>query len=58
MNTDDIESELMSFEDNALFSQSFSLKCGIKAPLTELLDFASSGKVEVNVSYNLSIQEM
>lgn len=39
------------------FSQSFSLKGGIKASLTELLDFASTGQVGMNVSYGFSVHE-
>ena len=43
--------------NNVSFSQSFSLKGGIKASLTELLDFASSGEVGMNVSYGFSVHE-
>lgn len=43
--------------NNVSFSQSFSLKGGIKASLTELLDFSSSGQVGMDVSYNFSAHE-
>ncbi len=43
--------------NNVSFSQSFSLKGGIKASLTELLDFAASGQVGMDVSYNFSFRE-
>ena len=43
--------------NNVSFSQSFSLKGGIKASLTELLDFAASGQVGMDVSYNFSFHE-
>ncbi len=42
---------------NVSFSQSFSLQGGIKASLTELLDFAASGQVCMDVSYNFSFHE-
>jgi|LGVF01.1.fsa_nt_gb hypothetical protein len=43
--------------NNVSFSQSFSLQGGIKASLTELLDFAASGQVGMNVSYNFRFHE-
>ena len=43
--------------NNVSFSQSFSLQGGIKASLTELLDFAASGQVGMDVSYNFSFYE-
>lgn len=43
--------------NNVSFSQSFSLKGGIKASLTELLDFAASGQVGMEVSYEFSVHK-